>query len=350
MGRFRFLLLLSVVGGSAWAQTAIPTLAEYPPTGDGYSALQSGGAFATGAASLYYNPALLAEVERTTGSTYHATGFRQALWFGGSRDFSGFSANIPDTQGFDAGFGFFRNHLDYGEGFAGGSGNRSHPEEAAYGLGAAMRLGLPISVGGAAKFYNSYFNSDASATGWAFDLGILAAPHLLPLASQGLASLEVLPSAGVTLQNMGPDAFYVERDIADPLPFLSRTSLGARALFADAVDLSIGWDVEMALNRNSGGELTDVEGYSLSVMGLRYGRAWRHAPSEYRQIHEAWAYEFNFLQTRRVMKRIRKRDFNSPSEGIATKNGTWNPGFTIGWRKFESEWDREQSWYFSVSL
>jgi hypothetical protein len=368
---FLFLLVLALM---VWGQ-AIRALDWWPPPGgNGYAALQSGGAFPTGASSLYYNPALLAEIEAATGSAFHATYSRQDFPYNMSQNFAGLSLAFPDkNSGWDVGFGFFRNQTSAEYELYAGPGESPETSvftENVYGLGAAMRLGCPISVGGAVKFYDSDFGSgltsggesvDGRATGWAFDIGLFFTSTFHPLASEGLASLDVTPSAGVALQNMGPDAFYVSREQSDPIPLLTRASLGAQARFADALEVSAGVDWERAMDRYSDGEVSDVEGYSVALLGLRYGRAWHHPSGGYREMHQAWAYEFNLLQFHRLRKRISALDFTTAPEsfnaGFSTPQGKFlgvpyrlNPGFVVGWRKFDSSWQNENTWYFALSL
>src|SRR5687768_17203722 len=69
----RLLMLFGLVVASAHGQggSAIVTLVMPPPGGEGYSILQSGGMFADGANATYYNPALLADLERQTGAQVH---------------------------------------------------------------------------------------------------------------------------------------------------------------------------------------------------------------------------------------------------------------------------------------
>jgi hypothetical protein len=244
-----------------------------------------------------------------------------------------------------------------------------------------MRLGLPISVGGAVKYYDSDFgrfvdtsggSRDVRATGWAFDLGVLALHRFEPLAFQNFRSLAVTPSAGVTWANLGADAWYADPDEADPLPQTLRTSLGLRIDLLDVVELSIGKDWEKETFSRTGfsrwdEEPTRTEGYSVSVLGFRYFEGTlRDRSGGRRETHQSvFAYEFNALQVYRVWTRARKSDVTGSSESmeagypfrqLRVLGVTYraNPRFEIGRREIRSYdnglRDGQKAWYWSLSL
>ncbi len=103
------------IGGSA-----VVTLVMPPPGGEGYSALQAGESLPEGAASLYY-PALLAELQRSTGSQLFYTHSRQQLLplinlADLYQDFWSVAGVVADPSGgTDMGVGFFRNKVSFGE-------------------------------------------------------------------------------------------------------------------------------------------------------------------------------------------------------------------------------------------
>jgi hypothetical protein len=359
---------------SAFAQggAAILTLDMPPPGGEGYSSLQSGGAFPTGATSLYYNPALLAELERSTGSQFH-TAYAHQDWPSGffpglSQTFSAASVVLPSLKGFDLGIGFFRNQLDYGQVLTQDSLNPTyHALENVYGLGAALRLGLPVSVGGTLKYYDSRLGpgESARATGWAYDLGISANPHFRPLASQGIASLEAKPAAGAAVQNMGREAWYSTPSQSDPLPRAVRGSLGLETDFADLAKASIGHEWQWS-NYSARADAIRTFGVGLSLAGFRYGWAWLEDPSGgSSQRYETYQYEFDGLQSYRLWQRVKRRDFVSASEGLETgypfkklrflgSSYRFNPRFVIGRRVFREDSQdlrtAQKAWFVSLAL
>ncbi|GEM_PF-6682501 len=73
------ILFFAWVAAQAQGGSIIITLVMPPPGGEGSSALQTGSAFADGAAAMYYNPAALAVLGRNTGSQIHYTHSDQQL-------------------------------------------------------------------------------------------------------------------------------------------------------------------------------------------------------------------------------------------------------------------------------
>lgn len=384
------LFCAAAAGAFAQGGGAIITLVMPPPAGDGYSALQSGGAVPAGAASVYYNPALLSGLQQATGSQIHFAHSEQALLPALDlpddmrQDFTGVSFVIPGSRGFDFGVGLYRNRIDFGPNLAASGDSGAAPFgalETVHGLGFGLRLGLPVSVGGAVKYYDSDLGSfvdssggsrRADATGWAFDLGILALHRFEPLAFRNFRSLAVTPSAGLTWANLGADAWYVDPDESDPLPQTLRTSLGLRLELLDVLEFTAGadWEKEtFSRTRFSdwGEEPTRTRGYSVSVLGFRYfeGTLRDRSGGRHETHQSIFAYEFNALQAYRVWNRARKGDVNGSSasmeEGypfrqvrILGVSYRANPRFEIGRREIRSYdngiRDGQEAWYFSLSI
>jgi hypothetical protein len=375
--RFLGALLLAACGTAvAQGGAAVITLVMPPPGGDGYSALQTGGAHPSGAAGLYYNPALLSELAPATGSQLHFTHSRQDLLPDLGLDdldqsFTGFAFALPDAKGgFDMGIGFFRNHVDFGEDLTFDAEDTSaiRAQETVYGLGLAARLGLPVSIGGTVKFYDSDLSPGGRASGFAFDIGALTLHRFEPLAFQDFRSLEVTPSYGISLLNLGGDVAYGDAEATDPLPRTLRRSLGAEARFADVVSASWGFDWEHEVHRRA--RLDDpavrTRGHVVSVLGFHYGRMKLDDPvGRRREIHKSRSFEFSMLEAYRVWRRVKTGDFTSASAaldaGFPFAATTFlgvpfraNPRLVIGSRRIESRdggiRDSQEATYWSLSL
>jgi hypothetical protein len=339
----------------SWAQSsAIVSLILPPPGGDGYAALQAGGAFPTGAASMYYNPALLAELERSTGSQVHfSQSWQDILPVLNIKDldqaFWGLALAAPDPRGFDVGVGFFRNRAHFG---TLGPDSDLLPGESVQALGLGLRLGLPISVGGTAKFYHSRFRpgDEGYSYGWAFDLGLLVQPRIYPLGFWNLRSLELIPALGITQQNLGPDATYSSLERSDPLPTTLRHSLGITLRFADLVEFSAGEDLELENHwrADASWEANAVRGFSIHALGYRFSQSFLDDPTGGRsERHTAHAFEFNLAQVFRLTRRLQDLDFASPSKKLDRRHpiGTVsalglryraNPRLVFGTREIEA--------------
>ncbi len=367
-------LLLSPLSQAAFAQGGAAVIAlEMPPPGEsGYGALQTGGAIPSGPASLYYNPALLSEIGAATGTRLQFSRSREDLNVGnGQFDFAGAALVIPDNRrGFDAGFAYTRTHLDFGPGIPppGVLPTSFSPHETVHALGAAVRLGSPVSVGGAAKFYDSrlWTGSSGRAQGWAFDVGVLALQRFRPFAFDGFHSLDVAPSAGLAFVNLGPDVVYDVPENSDPLPSLRRTSLGLNLRLADVVDIAWGADWEMPVHRRAGdARSVETYGYSIWTLGYRFSRGQlEDRDGERSEVHTAQSFELSLLQVHRIIGRARSGDFRSPSEvfdggyplpPLKVLGFDWrpNPRVVIGNRRIhddEGARDGQEGWYWSVSL
>lgn len=109
--RIATIVFAAWMSAQARGGSAIITLVSPPPGGEGSSALQTGSAFADGAAAMYYNPAALPELGRGTGSQFHFTHSRQDLLPmlqlpDLKQDFEGLSGVLPDPKrGTDLGIG-----------------------------------------------------------------------------------------------------------------------------------------------------------------------------------------------------------------------------------------------------
>jgi hypothetical protein len=382
--RLSAFLCLSAFSCFAQGGSAVITLVMPPPGGDGYSALESGGAFAEGATSMYYNPALLPELERSTGSQLFFSESNQDLLPVLNlpdlyNSFTGVSAVIPDHAGYDVGLGFSRSHVSFGENQqTDANGNvvatfDSH--EDVYALGVGVRLGFPVSLGAAVKYYDSELargisssgeSSDGAALGWAFDLGAAANPHFFTPPSMRAPYVDFSPSLSVAWRNWGPDAFYFDAVQADPLPSTLAFSEGLRAQFFDAAEAEAGWDQEREItHRGSSGPVYN-NGFSLLAGVYRFSRVWLDDRSGKRfEVQTAHALEINFLRLHRFFRRLRAGDFSSPSQameggypfrsisvlGVPFRS---NPRMILGTREIESRdngiRDGQSAFFVSFSL
>ncbi len=351
--------------------TAIITLVMPPPGGDGYSALQSGASLPEGAASLYYNPALLAELERTTGSRTFYTQSRQDLLPILSLDiyqtFWAAAVVIPEPEkGTDVGIGFFRNYVSFGESIATDSNFNAigtfQSDETVYGMGLAKRLGIPVGLGGTLK----YFDSDLAhvvARGWAIDFGAEVNPCIAPTPKSRWAAITFTPSMAVTVRNLGRDVYYIDPKEADPIPTTYSLAFGSRLVGFDMIEIEGGMDFDQewtARSRNWQPQRT--LGYSCSFLGIRYSEGWLDDPLGKRwEKHTAGAFEFNFLKFNRCLRRFQLGDFTSPSQNMDPPAAKiWgvpfpaNPRVVVGTRKIESSREGvrlgQKAFYFSLAL
>ena len=341
-------LLLAASLAQAQGGSAIITLVMPPPGGEGFSMLQSGGMFANGATSTYYNPALLADLERNTGSQLHYTESNQKILpvlgipdlF---QEYRGVAAVFPDRKGgTDLGVGFFRNHVSFGKNQQTDQEGRVLAEfdsyETIYGAGIGVRLGLPVSLGGAVKYIDSHLakaltsyggTMDGVVRSWAFDLGALANPRLTPKVSLGLPYFELTPSAAVTLKNLGPDIFYYEAHQSDPIPTSLEYGVGLSGHLMDLADIELASSADREVHHRSGwsAEPTYTSGLSLGFLGLRYSVGWlQDDPGKRYEKHIGRAFDLNMLQVYRAWRRLTTGDFRSPPEVLEA-------GFPFGWTR-----------------
>ncbi|MEO7424290.1 MAG: hypothetical protein ABI036_03825 [Fibrobacteria bacterium] len=327
-------LFLAAAAAFAFAQggSAVVTLVLPPPAGQGYSALQSGAALPEGAASLYFNPALLAELQRTKGSQLYFTRSRQVLLPVLKlpdlyQDFWSLAAVAPDTSGgTDMAVGFFRNHINFGENTVtdrdGLVVDRFQSYETVYGLGTAVRLGCPLSFGATIKFIDSHladgYAGSHAARSFAFDVGAVLHPRLAPAPHLGLPAIEVSPSLALVAKNIGPDVYYAEAWQADPIPTTYSGAFGFRLEAMDVAELEAGADMDYEWTRRSD-TLNQVRvlGYSWRLATIRFGESWLNDPGGKRfEKHEFTAVEIDFLNLHRILRRLTTRDFHSPSAAL----------------------------------
>lgn len=346
-------LLATFTLAAAQGAAAVVTLEASPPAGDGHAALQSGSAIPAGVASAWYNPALLAKLRTSTGSNIHFTASEQDLIFSNKQDFSGVAIMYPGTR-YDLGIAVFRNAIE----FAPGNSEPPSPErdgESVYGLAAGMGVSRFLSVGLAVKYYQSEIGT-AEATGWAFDAGLVASQRVHPL--KKLPSLDVTPSLGVALRNLGPEAWYVDPEMSDPLPHTWSNGLGLQIDFADAAQITFAGDLEKPVHRHArwSDPWQKTYGYTASVLGFRYGAGWLRNPAGERfEKHVMREFEFNFQRLMKVWDRVATGDFRSESsQTVAVIPGTRvraNPRIVVGRREIVSGTRTGQdALYFSVSL
>ena len=362
------LAIASLAPSSALAQgaPAVAALETPPAGGDGYASLEAGAAFSTGAFSAFHNPATLGELYRSTGATFHAATVERSLLLPGtSVRHTGFAASLPSTEGVDIGLSYSRTASDYGTVLLPSDSLPSMADayEHVHTFGLGVRLGMPVSVGGAVKFFESDLGA-ARATGWAYDVGLLLRPVLVSKTSS--LYTETAPSAALVLQNLGQDVRYGSSMFSDPLPRTFRAAVGTEARIADIAAVSIGWDLAKSVHRHAdGGDVAQTIGLSGALLGLRYSVGRLHDPEGYgNETHQALAYEFDLRQWRRAAKRLRTGDFASSSAALESDDATNAGGFPayrpnlrfIAGRKWISEnssssgRDGGDSWYFSVAL
>lgn len=300
--------------------------------------LQDGGLFANGATASYYNPALLADLERQTGSQLHFTRSHQDLLpdlrLGDLyQRFQGLAMVLPDSAaGADLGVGFFQNYVSFGRSeqidLQGNVVNTYRPDETVWGAAIGVRLGLPVSVGGAAKYYESRLAQgvssggerlDGTARNWAFDLGVLANPRLSPAASLGLPWFQVTPSFAASLRNLGPDAFYFDVAQADPIPMTLAYGLGIQAEALDLAGIQAAVTEEKEVHRRLGwgGEPVRRYGYSASILCFQVSEGWLDDdPGKRDEYHSGRALELDMLRMFRLGRRLITRDFRSPPAAL----------------------------------
>lgn len=356
-------IALTLGGKAAMAQggSAVITLVMPPPGGEGFTALQSGAALPQGAASLYYNPALISDLERSTGSQLFYTRSRQTLLpvlglEDLNHEFQGFAAVAPDpVGGTDMAVGFFRNHVNFGENIQtdrSGEVRRFNSSETVYGLGAAIRLGLPVSVGGTVKYYESQlahgFDGAETGMGWAFDLGLLVNPRFFPPGGE-FAAVSFTPSLGLAVKNLGPDNFYREAWQSDPIPRTYTAAWGMKLDAFDMLELELENCFDQEWTRNDT-KLNPIRNTGFSAMLLYYRYSESRLEDELgrrSEKHVSHSFEFDFLRMHRMANRFRRTDYASGSAAMDQgypfrKARVWgipfraNPRFVFGNRKIKS--------------
>jgi hypothetical protein len=382
---FRRVSILTVSASlAAFAQggSAVITLVMPPPGGEGYTALQTGAALPQGAASSYYNPALLSELGRTTGSQLFLTHSDQDLLPGLgiknlNQNYWGAALVAADlVPGADMGVGLFRNHVNFGKNVSTDSNGLETGSfdsyETVYGLALGVRLGLPVSAGLAVKYFDSQLaqgigggDGGDGAAGWAFDIGLFADPRFsLP---QGFARMSVTPSAALVVKNLGPEVSYGTPGQADPIP---TTYTAAVALKVEAVDMAeavFSEDLDQEWTRRSDNwDPTHTNGFSLFFLGYRYSVGWLADRQGNRyEKHTSMAFEIDFHRAYRMVQRFRTGDYSSPSEAM-DKGYPFrrtrllgvpfqaNPRLSLGTREIEAQdngfRDGQNAFFFSVSL
>lgn len=369
--------------GSALGQgnSAVTTLVMPPPGGEGYSILQSGGMFADGATSTYYNPALLASLERQTGSQVHTSLSHQDLlpvlrlpdlyhvfW--------GVAAVVPNPAGgTDLGVGFFQSHVNFGENEqtdAGGKVVRFQATEDVYGLGIGARLGLPVSLGLSAKYIDSRLapgpGGDGTVRSFAFDVGAVANLTWATPSASGLPSVELTPSFSLAVKNLGPDVFYADATQSDPLPRTFSFGTGLQLRLLDLFEITAGYAEDREVTRRSEWSLDPVAvaGFSAAIAFYRYSAGWLDDPIGLRdEKHVGHAVEFDLRRMLRFLGRWRRNDYRSPSAAFdasfpfapATVLGLpyrANPRFSFGNRGIESRdqgvRNRQNAFFINLSL
>ncbi len=216
-------LLLATLLALAWPLLPARAAAEAGTTGAatlarplGARPLAMGQAFCAvegGADSLGYNPAGAAYLNRSLLQTQYSHGIvDDSFGFGAyARPFS-FGAAWADALYYDAG----AIHLNLSDGT---NTSVEAEQDFAGGAGAALKLPLGFSVGAAGKAYRLRLAQQATAQGFAADLG-----------AQWRSPLDGL-TLGASMRNVGPDVKF-ERD-SDPLPLEARVGAAYALQLAD---------------------------------------------------------------------------------------------------------------------
>jgi hypothetical protein len=365
--------------------SAVITLVMPPPGGEGYTALQSGAALAEGATAAYHNPAALAELQRSTGSSLGFTDSRQDLLpilnlKEMYQTFLGADFVAADSAGgTDVGVGLFRNQVRFGKNAQTDAQGREiatfDNEETVWGLAIGARLGMPVSVGLGAKFIDSHLAAsvtsageklDGTAHAWAFDAGILAMPRFSPTPAWRLP-LVITPSFALVAANLGPDVFYNEASERDPLPATYTAAGGLRAEGWDLVSATVHAqrDVEWT-HRSDRWAPVDTRGFAWNLLGFAGGGSrLDDAAGMRRERHSFVAYEFDLRRWHRILARLAAGDFSSPSESMDKGysrgylrafggKARISPRVTAGVRRIRSDWngirEGQRGWFLAFSL
>ena len=261
-----------------------------------------GGAHVTeaiGADALYWNPALLGNMDGLAASYMRFEPvpdltddvlFRYAAGAGGTREVGGFGVNWM--------------HLDYGlseatdaSGIALGT---FRSQEAAVGVGYGRRLTRHFSAGLGFKFIDSDLSpaigdlAEGKGQTWALDFGILfdrvLADRLGPIFPNGFRW-------GLAVLNMGPSLQFVENGSPNPLPLDLRTGIGLDVLANDAVRITLAADMNKVLVRQRGG--TGTEEFSVDPPWKALFTAWTDEPlgEEFEDAVYSLGVEFALVET-----------------------------------------------------
>jgi hypothetical protein len=377
----RILALSAFLASTALGQggSAVITLVMPPPGGEGFTALQSGAALAEGATAAYYNPAALAELHRSTGTSFGTTFSRQDLLPGLRlsdlyQEFQAADVVFADPEGgADLGVGMFRNYTSFGWNTPADPARKPYrSDETVWGLATGVRLGFWLSLGLSAKFIDSRLGrggpdsspGDGLSRSFAFDLGVLAMPRFR--APDGFPiPFTLTPSAGIALANLGPDVFYVDAAQSDPVP---RTLTGALALSAQAWDLAaVTGQVQAAQEWTwRSDRLSPVyeSGIMARLLFLEAGIAYLndHAGNR-RERLSSFGFVFDWAAQARALERLGTGNWTRPSAADYPSGPRWkpfgakvllNPRFNLGRREIHAPhgWirDGQTSWYASFSM
>lgn len=375
-----YLFLFGAITIHAQRSSSIITLVMPPPGSEGISALGFGGGSADGATSAYFNPALLSDLERNTGSQLHFTTSNQALLpvlriSDLHQYFQGFAAVLPDhAGGTDLGVGWYRNRVEFGRNENPLNGTSIQSNETVTALALGIRLGFPASLGVCAKFFESRLAPDdpespgleGTAHGFAFDAGLLLNPRLEPPRDWVVPYLELSPNLHLSIRNLGPDAFYQDPDQADPIPTTFAAGAGMEARLVDFIMVGAAWSQESEVHHWTSEPLVDYRGFSVGFLGYRFSRGWLDDDRGRRwERHTAKALEADMLRVYRFLCRLGRFDFRSPSRSldggfpfaivrVLGQDFRANPRISVGRRRIDSRDNGirqdQKSWFLAMSL
>jgi hypothetical protein len=329
----------------------------------------------------------LADLERQTGSQLHFTRSKQDLlpilrYNDLYHSYTGFAMALPSAGiGDDLGIGYFQSYVSFGRRAmtdANGEVIDSYvPNEVVHGLGAGLRLFGPLSVGVSAKYFESILarsrtsageEIDATVRSWAFDAGILLNPRITPAPGWSYPWMEMMPSFGFAIRNLGPDVFYVEADQADPIPTAADLSLGFQVRVADLLEGSVAAVREAEIHRRASFDEAEVMtlGYSVKALFFRFSEGHLDDTRGKRdERHRGYALELDMLNIFRFLQRLERWDWASPPSALEARFPFGrtrflgqpfraNPRFVFGRRWIDSRnrgiRDGQDAWFFGFSL
>ena len=344
----RGLLFFLLCFSAAWTQGAVVTLVM-PPMGEGVHGHGGGFAVATGAQSMFFNPALLASLpDRNLGQVDASIQQGRLLPVLGIPDlyrtFHAVSAAWPGClPGFDAAVGYYRNFVSFGAVAVGDpeSSLTARAEESVQALGLGLRWNRLLSAGANVKFIHSdmalsRLDPPLAISG---DLGFLISREV-----RFSPALTLRPAAGLTFLSHDFQVVYKRKKPDPALPDslippqpdpASREILTGLGLSGDlwqilAWESALDWEWD-PINRNMvrrGGlnlELAPFLGFFLGRLYDAEGKRW--------ESHASFSLGFDLKKGWIAYHRLRG-DFTSSPEALLAgyplkTRGGWAPNFRI---------------------